>query len=91
MQAKSSHLVVAARAVDQNGSEVVPQADVLKLPMLAAGQRLEVSRIRDEQENFYLAFIWVANVVALLTLIVIGYFDIQVLAVILASSVSSAP
>lgn len=56
---------------------------VLSLPILAAGQRLDVNQIRDGRENFYLAFVWAANIVCLLSLAIVGYFSPEVLAVIL--------
>ena len=60
--------------------ETGPEAS--NLPVLPAGQRLDVDQIRDDRENFYLAFVWAANVVAVLALIGIGIASPIVLAAI---------
>jgi Zn-dependent protease with chaperone function len=82
---RAQSLQATRHDVDRTKQDItLLEPDALNLPVLTAGHRLDVDQIRDDRENFYLAFVWAANIVAVLTLAVVGYFSPTVLAVILA-------
>lgn len=63
-----------ARAFEQGKSPIEPEnANSPALPELPPGQPLDIDRIRDERENFYLKFIWLANAGAALLLLTLAF------------------
>jgi predicted nucleotide-binding protein/Zn-dependent protease with chaperone function len=63
------------RALDRTAPEPgAPQSSVFPIPLLPSGQVLDVNKVRDENENFFLLFVWAANAFAFLVLAVVSYF-----------------
>jgi predicted nucleotide-binding protein/Zn-dependent protease with chaperone function len=79
---------MASPSVTRSAAELgsFPETQEINPPVsfakLQSGQRLDLERIRDHRERFYLTFVWLANIVVALVLAVIAYDSFATFAMI---------